>query len=75
MAPTGAQSRIVIYPRIMMEDQEERKPSIVLGCDDVEATHRDLSGRGVEFKQEPKKMQWGMFAIFVDPDGNEFVLN
>jgi predicted enzyme related to lactoylglutathione lyase len=74
VAPPGAQSRVVIYPRDMMKDWQERKPSIVLGCEDVEATHRELSESGVTFTQEPKKMPWGTFAVFADPDGNEFVL-
>jgi predicted enzyme related to lactoylglutathione lyase len=43
-------------------------------CDDVEATWRQLSARGVEFKAPPAKEPWGTFAIFKDPEGNEFVL-
>jgi predicted enzyme related to lactoylglutathione lyase len=43
-------------------------------CDDVEATHRQLSERGVEFVKPPTKQPWGTFAIFKDPDGNQFVL-
>ncbi len=74
VAPPGAQSRVVIYPRDMMKDWQERKPSIVFGCEDVEATHRELSASGVTFTQAPKKMPWGTFAVFADPDGNEFVL-
>jgi predicted enzyme related to lactoylglutathione lyase len=46
-----------------------------LACDDVEATHRQLSARGVEFTAEPQKQPWGTFAKFKDPDGNEFVLS
>ena|ERR1700753_3633057 len=44
-------------------------------CDDVEATYRQLSGRGVEFTEPPQKQPWGQFAIFKDPDGNQFVLS
>jgi predicted enzyme related to lactoylglutathione lyase len=43
-------------------------------CDDVEATWRQLSERGVEFKGPPEKQPWGTFAIFRDLEGNEFVL-
>lgn len=46
-----------------------------LACDDVEATHRQLSQRGVEFVSEPQKQHWGTFATFKDPDGNTFVLS
>jgi predicted enzyme related to lactoylglutathione lyase len=46
-----------------------------LACDDVEATDRQLSSRGVEFVAPPEKQPWGTFAKFKDPDGNEFVLS
>ena len=74
VAPPGAQTRVVIYPRSMMEDWEQRRPSVVLGCEDTEAAFQELSKRGVRFTQMPAKMAWGTFAIFADPDGNEFVL-
>jgi predicted enzyme related to lactoylglutathione lyase len=45
-----------------------------LACDDLQATYRQLSERGVEFVQPPKETPWGGFAIFKDPDGNQFVL-
>src|SRR6185295_6715940 len=59
------------------EGQEERAGGIFNGsfaCDDVEATFRQLTEKGVEFVQPPQKTQWGGFAIFKDPDGNQFVL-
>jgi predicted enzyme related to lactoylglutathione lyase len=46
-----------------------------LACDDVEATHRQLVKRGVEFTSEPTRAPWGTFAMFKDPDGNQFVLS
>jgi predicted enzyme related to lactoylglutathione lyase len=46
-----------------------------LACDDVEATHRQLSDRGVPFDSPPQKQPWGTFATFRDPDGNQFVLS
>jgi len=42
--------------------------------DDVEKAHRELTARGVEFAQAPKKEPWGTSAIFKDPDGNSFVI-
>jgi predicted enzyme related to lactoylglutathione lyase len=44
-------------------------------CDDVQATYRQLSARGVEFVKPPEKQPWGEFAIFKDPDGNQFVMS
>lgn len=46
-----------------------------LACDDVAATYRQLSERGVRFDSEPRKEHWGTFATFRDPDGNQFVLS
>lgn len=46
-----------------------------LACDNVEATHRQLSQRGVHFSKAPQKAEWGEFAIFEDSEGNQFVLS
>ncbi len=46
-----------------------------LACDDVDATYRQLSARGVEFTAPATREHWGSFAKFKDPDGNEFVLS
>ena len=74
MAPPGADSCIVIYPKSMMEDWAERKPSLVFECDDIAETYESMAGRGVEFSQEPKDMPWGKFAIFLDLEGNWYGL-
>ena len=74
VAPEGAQSRLVLYPRVAMDDWKERKPSIVFECEDVHGTYEVLKERGVEFPEEPKKMAWGTDVVFRDPDGNEFLL-
>lgn len=47
---------------------------MVLECDDIYVTHEELSGRGVEFSEEPSEQPWGMWARFKDIDGNEFGL-
>ena len=74
LAPKGAGSRIVIYPKSLMSNWQELKSSIVFECDDIEATFQALKDRGVEFVDEPKKMAWGSYAKFRDFDGNEFLL-
>ena len=43
-------------------------------ADDVKATFRELSAKGVTFIQEPEEADWGTAAVFADPDGNQFVL-
>jgi lactoylglutathione lyase len=74
VGPEGAETALVIYPKSMMENWAEKKPSIVFECDDIEATYQKMKENGVQFEGEPKKMQWGTFAIFKDEDGNSFVL-
>jgi predicted enzyme related to lactoylglutathione lyase len=74
VSPPGAETAIVLYPRGMMTNWAEMKPSIVFHCDDVEGTIRELTGRGVRVIDQPNRMQWGTYAKIADLDGNEFLL-
>jgi predicted enzyme related to lactoylglutathione lyase len=74
VSPQEAQSALVLYPREMMKNWQELKPSIVFQCDDFEATAAALKSKGVAIIDPPMKMQWGTYAKFADPDGNEFLL-
>jgi lactoylglutathione lyase len=74
ISPKGAESRIVIYPKSMMQDWAERKPSIVFECGNVGEAYAEMRARGVEFQQEPQEMPWGPFAIFLDTESNWFGL-
>ncbi len=43
--------------------------------DDIQADYERMRGRGVSFRTEPRRMDWGEWLCsFVDPDGNEFDL-
>ena len=46
----------------------------VFETDDVAATYRELSGKGVEFIQEPQQRPYGTEALFRDNSGNWFSL-
>jgi catechol 2,3-dioxygenase-like lactoylglutathione lyase family enzyme len=47
----------------------------VLGCDDLEQTLAELSGRGVAFgEEEIQEAPWGRWKTFADPDGNSWVV-
>jgi lactoylglutathione lyase len=70
VGPPEAESCLVIYPKSMIDDWAERKPSIVFECENMQETFEAMRDRGVKFTQEPKEMPWGPFAIFVDNDGN-----
>lgn len=48
---------------------------VSLGVADIDATHRTLAQRGVEFLAAPEKQPWGgVLAHFRDPDGNVLTL-
>jgi predicted enzyme related to lactoylglutathione lyase len=74
VGPAQAESCLVLYPKAMMKDWAERKPSIVFECQDIQQTYQDMTRRGVQFTQEPKDMAWSWFAMFVDPEGNGYGL-
>lgn len=69
----GAETRVVLFA---MDNGQPpgNQMNIVFWTDDVESTAAEMKAQGVEFEVEPKKAQWGAFAIFKDPDGNRFVL-
>lgn len=69
-------TRVVLFvPDEPEKDRVGRAFYGAFACDDVEATHRQLVARGVEFSRPPTTALWGTFAIFNDPDGNQFVLS
>jgi catechol 2,3-dioxygenase-like lactoylglutathione lyase family enzyme len=45
-------------------------PIIVFGVPDVQAEYERLKDRGVVFKKEPTKTDWGIEAVFDDTCGN-----
>lgn len=74
VSPPGAQTCLALYPKAMMSNWAELKPSVVFHCPDVEATCRQLESIGVRITMQPTPMAWGTFAKFLDLDGNEFGL-
>jgi lactoylglutathione lyase len=74
VAPPGAASALVLYPKAMMPDWETRRPSVVFEVDDIEGTCSRLAANGVSFEKQLTEMPWGKFASFVDTEGNEFGL-
>jgi lactoylglutathione lyase len=48
--------------------------NIMWVCDDLQKTHQELTDRGVTFTQEPVKMDFGWWSMFLDSEGNRFAL-
>ncbi len=69
-------SEIVIHLCGKCEEWESDKPGgntgIGFSSDNQRETYEELKARGVEFKQELTTEWFGTYAIFKDPDGNEF---
>lgn len=72
----NSSTRIVLFkPEAEEKDLVGRPFYGAFACDNVEATYRQLSERGVEFTEGPVSSAWGGYAKFKDPDGNTFVLS
>jgi len=70
----GAEPGVVLFTPPGHENRIGTLQNMSFAVDEVEKTYRELSERGVEFVQPPKKESWGTSAIFKDPDGNSFVI-
>ena len=56
------------------ESQVGHGAGYVLRTDDCQATYEQWSANGVEFTEPPTAQMWGTQALFIDPDGNDWVL-
>ncbi|HVS39887.1 MAG TPA: pentapeptide repeat-containing protein [Gemmataceae bacterium] len=74
VAPPGAQTCLVLYPKNMMPTWREQRALVVFHCPDVEAVCRRLEPLDVRITMPPTALPWGTFAKFADADGNEFGL-
>ncbi|MEO8592681.1 MAG: VOC family protein [Candidatus Solibacter sp.] len=71
----GAETRVVLFTPDGHENRIGTLSGISFQCDDVQRTYEELLAKGVEFKGPPTKQPWGTFVIFLDPDGNQFVMS
>jgi catechol 2,3-dioxygenase-like lactoylglutathione lyase family enzyme len=67
-------SGIVLFTPPNQKDRIGSFTGISFVADDVKATCKELTAKGVKFVQEAREADWGTSAIFADPDGNQFVL-
>jgi uncharacterized glyoxalase superfamily protein PhnB len=71
----GGETRVVLFTPTGHAERIGTFSNITFVSDNVDKTYEELSARGVEFPQPPKKEHWGTSAIFKDLDGNVFVLS
>jgi catechol 2,3-dioxygenase-like lactoylglutathione lyase family enzyme len=74
VAPPDRNVTLVLYTPDGQRDRIGTFSNVLFDCDDMEATHKELTARGVEFTEEPSRQFWGWWAIFKDPDGNTYGL-
>ena len=71
VAPKGSKTAI----HLCQEDKlDPGNTGILFTTQNIEATCKELKTKGVKFTQELTKESWGTYAMFADPDGNEFWL-
>jgi|SRR5215211_313755 len=79
VAPPDGGPLLVLSPRRPDEvrrdvgDDLPHSP-VFFSCDEIEATHAELSRRGVEFTTPPTKMDFGWWAVFEDNEGTRYAL-
>jgi predicted enzyme related to lactoylglutathione lyase len=71
----GAETEVVLFTPQGQADRIGSFSGVSFVSDNVQKTYEELSAKGVEFAQPPKKESWGTSAIFKDVDGNMFVLS
>src|SRR4051812_33692327 len=88
VGPSGQQDVAIVLmaipgPPVMDDETAEEVRSLVakgfagtifLTTDDVHAAYQELSGRGVEFVEQPEERPYGIDSSFRDPSGNHIRL-
>lgn len=79
VAPPQGGPVLVLSPRPASQPRPEvgellPHSPVFFTCEDIVQTHRELSGRGVEFPAEPAELPFGWWAMFSDPDGTRYAL-
>ena len=59
VAPPGADTHVVLHTPPGLEGRIGTFTGIVFTAKNVQETYQEMSGRGVEFTEAPKKQPWG----------------
>jgi lactoylglutathione lyase len=79
VSPGSGAPVLALSPRTEAEpgraasDQLPHSP-IFFTCADIEATHRELTRRGVRFPLPPARMHFGWWSLFEDDEGTRYAL-
>ncbi len=72
VAPQGSDALIHLCETT---PREKGNTGIGFLAKDVMKAAKELESKGVRFTKPAEKAPWGAFAMFADPDGNEFWIN
>jgi predicted enzyme related to lactoylglutathione lyase len=70
----GADTGLTLFTPSGHEERIGTFQGMSFWTDNVQKTYEEMTSKGVEFLQPPKKESWGTSSIFKDADGNQFVL-
>jgi len=74
VGPKGSSTGIHLCPDAELEPGNQ---GIVLKADNIEKTFKEMKNNGIAFVRELSRSEWDeniRYAVFKDPDGNEFSL-
>jgi predicted enzyme related to lactoylglutathione lyase len=79
VGPPGGGPVLVLSPRAADEPKRDVPDAlphspVFFNCPDIEATHCELSERGVAFPVPPQQQHFGWWSLFEDPDGTRYAL-
>jgi catechol 2,3-dioxygenase-like lactoylglutathione lyase family enzyme len=67
----GADTRVTLFTPPGHEKLVGSFLNLSLVADDVEKTYQELKAKGVEFREPPKKEEWGTSLMLKDSEGNQ----
>jgi catechol 2,3-dioxygenase-like lactoylglutathione lyase family enzyme len=70
----GSKDASVVIHLCEGDELEPGNTGIAFLSKDVTKEHKALEAKGVRFTRPVTKESWGTFAMFADPDGNEYWL-
>jgi lactoylglutathione lyase len=75
VAPPDKGVILILFTADEHKDRIGTFSNVLFTCDDIQQTHKELVGRGVQFHEEPRREFWGgWWSTFKDPDGNTYGL-
>jgi catechol 2,3-dioxygenase-like lactoylglutathione lyase family enzyme len=71
LTPPGGGADITLAS--WFDDIRPGSAKLSLSCDDVDATHADLTAKSVKPNNDPEDAPWGRWFSADDPDGNNWL--